>query len=274
MPTRREHGTRLNIARALIVFLFAAQPALAHDTWVQTNTNVFRTGDLAHIDLMLGNHGNEHRDFKLASKVDLDACTLDLYLPDGKKLDLKERAVDTGYAPTDGFWSARFTSKKPGTYLVSHTMDKVLLHGRPSRNIKSAKTCFVVSNSLDKVSEENPGFDRVLGHPLELIPKSNPVTPMGPGLPLAVELRFKGKPLAGERVSFIPRGVTLAEGMDSKFERTTDAQGRASFSPDAGNYYLIAAHKTAEDEGGKDFERTQYSATLTVYVPEICPCCE
>ena len=35
-------------------------PANAHDTWVQTNTNVIRTGDAVHIDLMLGNHGNDH----------------------------------------------------------------------------------------------------------------------------------------------------------------------------------------------------------------------
>ena len=40
----------------------------AHDTWVQTNTNVVRAGDAAHIDLMLGNHGNDHRDFKIAGK--------------------------------------------------------------------------------------------------------------------------------------------------------------------------------------------------------------
>ena len=256
-----------------LALLFPAAIAVAHDTWVQTNTNVFRTGDVAHIDLMLGNHGNDHRDFKLASKVDLDACTLDVYLPDGKKIDIKERAYDTGYAPTDGFWSARFTGTKPGLYLVSHTMDKVLTHGRPVRNIKSAKTCFVVSSSLDKVSDDNPGFDRVLGYPLELIPLSNPVTPMGPGLPIVVRLEHKGKPLADARVSFIPRGATLAEEFDSKYERTTDQQGKAAFTPDSGNYYLIAAHQTT-DESGKDYERTQYSATLAVYVPEVCPCCE
>jgi uncharacterized GH25 family protein len=261
----------LLLASALLLHVV---PATAHDTWVQANTNVFRTGDVAHIDLILGNHGNTHRDFKLASKVELDACTFDIYLPDGQQLDLKERAVDTGYAPTDGYWSSRFTSAKPGLYLVSSTMDKVLTHGRPVRNIKSAKTCFVVSGSLDKVADDNPGFDRALDHPLELIPLSNPVTPIGPGLPLAVRLQYKGKPLPNARVSFIPRGVTLAEGFDSKYERTTDSEGKASFTPDSGNYYLIAAHQTADNESGKDYERTQYSATLTVYVPEICPCCE
>ena len=63
--------------------------ALAHDTWVQPNTNLIRTGDAIHIDLMLGNHGNEHRDFKLASKLSADQIqSFDVFAPDGKKYDL------------------------------------------------------------------------------------------------------------------------------------------------------------------------------------------
>ncbi|MGH7138544.1 MAG: DUF4198 domain-containing protein, partial [Pirellulales bacterium] len=41
-------------------------PAGAHDTWVQTNTNVIRAGDVVFVDFFLGNHGNDHRDFKMA----------------------------------------------------------------------------------------------------------------------------------------------------------------------------------------------------------------
>jgi len=52
--------------------LMLARTALAHDTWVQTNTNLIRSGDAVHVDLMLGNHGNDHRDFKLASKTGLE----------------------------------------------------------------------------------------------------------------------------------------------------------------------------------------------------------
>ena len=74
---------------------------------------------------------------------------------------------------------------------------------------------FVMSPSLDRVPERNPGFNRALGHPLELIPETNPVTPMGPGLPIRVRLLYKGK----------------------------------------------------------GYEFTKYSAALTVYVPQVCPCC-
>lgn len=255
-----------------IALLSLASAARAHDTWVQTNTNVIRGGDVIHIDLMLGNHGNAHRDFKLASKADPAASTLEVVAPDGKRYDLKDRLIDTGYTPQEGFWTARFVPTQPGLYLVAHTFDKVMSYA-PERAVKSAKSFFVVSKSLDKVPEKNPGFDRALGHGLEFVPIANPVTPMGPGMPISVRLLYKGKPLAGVNVAFIPRGETLTEGKDSRYERATDAQGRVRFSPTQANYYLVVAHYKEPKESGKGYDFTLYSATLSVYVPQICPCC-
>ena len=55
----------------------------AHDLWLQTNTTVVRTGDVVHIDCMLGNHGNDHRDFKLAGKPGIETIkNLEVILPD------------------------------------------------------------------------------------------------------------------------------------------------------------------------------------------------
>jgi uncharacterized GH25 family protein len=53
-----------------LLLLSLCSLALAHDTWIQTNTNLVRVGDAVSVDLMLGNHGNDHRDFKIAGKVD------------------------------------------------------------------------------------------------------------------------------------------------------------------------------------------------------------
>jgi uncharacterized GH25 family protein len=260
-------------AFATLLVTACGGPAMAHDTWVEINTNLIRTGDAVHVDLKLGNHGNEHRDFKLASKVELGGCTLDVIAPDGRKYDLTDRLVDTGYAPKEGYWTTKFAATSPGLYVVAHALDRVVNHGRPVRSIKSAKAFFVVSTSLDRVPQENPGFDRALGHPLELLPTDNPVTPMGPGTPIAVKLLYKGQPLAGERVSFIPRGETLSAGFDERYERRTDVQGRASFTPTAGNVYLVVAHRKEPGEATADYDSTSYSATLTVFVPEVCPCC-
>ena len=257
----------------LVAALAVAGPARAHDTWVQTNTNLIRTGDAVHVDLMLGNHGNDHRDFKLASKPDLDKATLTVTDPDGKSYDLILKLADLGYAPKEGFHSAKFAAAKAGLYVVAHTQDKVVNHGKPVRSVRSAKAYFLVSPSLDKVARDVPGFDKPLGHALEIVPEANPVAPMGPDVPIKVRVLFHGKPLAGSRVSFIPRGETLAEGFDKTHDRTTDELGRAAFTPKTGNYYLVVVHHTEPATGTTEYDSVVYSATLTVFVPEVCPCC-
>jgi uncharacterized GH25 family protein len=246
---------------------------LAHDTWVETNTPLIRTGDAVHLHLMLGNHGNNHRDFKLASKTTLEGATLVVVGPDGTQYDLRDELRDVGYAPTEGFWTTRFVPRDAGLYLIAHTSDRVVSHGRPVRSRKSGKTCFVAAPLLDRVPRDQTGFDRVCGHPLELVPVVNPVVPMGPGQPIVVRLLWHGRPLPETRISFIPRGTTLGEGFDAQYERLTDAEGQASFTPQFGQVYLVVTHVKAENETGPGYEATTYSATLTVFVPELCPCC-
>lgn len=263
----------MRYAPLLLGALAAALPARAHDTWVQTNTNLVRVGDAVHVDLMLGNHGNDHRDFKLASKLDLDQATLTVTGPDGKALDLVPKLADLGYAPREGFHSARFATAKPGLYVAAHTQDKVVNHGKPVRSVRSAKAYFLASPSLDKVARDWAGFDKPLGHALELVPEANPVAPMGPGTEIKVRVLFRGKPLADARVSFVPRGETLAAGFDKTYERTTDAAGRSAFTPKTGNYYLVVVHHKVPAGEKAEYDTISYSATLTVFVPELCPCC-
>lgn len=261
--------------RCILFGLTLAIPALsaAHDTWLQTNTQLIRVGDAVHIDLMLGNHGNDHRDFKLASKVDPAGGTTTLVTPTGKRYDLQHKFIDLGYAPKEGFHSARFAVAEPGLYTLAHTSDRIVNHGEPVRSLKSAKAYFVASASLDKPNPHNPGFENPLGHALELVPEVNPVLPMGPGQAIRVRVLFKGQPLPSARVSFIPRGETLTETFDERYERTTTAEGHASFTPTEGNYYLVVVHHRLPEEKGEGYAYTQYAATLTVLVPELCPCC-
>ena len=191
--------------------------------------------------------------------------------PTAKSYDLKDRLIDTGYAPKEGYWSAKFATDKPGLYLAVHTLDT--LH-RTTRAIKSAKTFFVVSPTLDKISPDYCGFEKPLGHALEIVPTAHPVTPMGPGKPIAVQVLYQGKPLKDALVTFIPRGADLKQDFDPEFERHTDAEGRASFTPNEGNYVLVVVHHREPEQKGENYDNTAYSATLTVFVPELCPCCE
>jgi hypothetical protein len=90
---------------------------------------------------------------------------------------------------------------------------------------------------------------------------------------IEVRLLYKDELLASAKVSFIPQGANLRAGFDPDYERTTDSDGRASFSPKTGTIYLIVAHHEEPTESGEGFDSTKYSATLTVFVPELCPCC-
>ncbi len=254
--------------------MLLAVPALAHDTWLQTNTAIIRTGDAVHINLMLGNHGNDHRDFKIASKLAAESIgTFEVLAPDGKKYDLKPDAIDLGYAPKEGFHTVKFAPASPGIYIASQSADSIVNHGKPVRSVRSAKAIFLVSPTLDAVRKDWTGFEKPLGHALELVPIVNPVAPMGPGQAIKMKLLFQGKPLTGVKVSFIPRGVTLKEGMDPEYERMTDTDGVVSFTPRTGNYFLVVAHHKQPAPAGERYDEVSYAATTTVLVPERCPCC-
>lgn len=256
----------------LVAALAVAAAARGHDTWVQTATIVARPDEVVHVDLALGNHGNDHRDFKLAGKLaSLEQATLGVRTPGGRTIDLVPDAVDLGYAPKEGYWSARYVTAEEGLHGIAHTLDRV--HGT-KRTLKSAKAYFLVARSAAQPPAADAGFATPLGHPLELVLETHPVLRAGPDREIKVRLLLRGKPLADERVSFIPRGAQLAEGFDPRFERRTDAEGRCSYTPREGNYLLVVAHRTAADERGADFDRTAYSATLVLNVPQRCACCD
>lgn len=260
-----------------VALVSAALPplALAHDTWLQASPRLVQPDDVVHVGLFLGNHGNDHRDFKIASKVgSLDEVQVEVVGPDGRKTDLRPDMADLGYAPKEGFWSGRFVPAAEGLHCVGHFRQGIR-HG--AMGFKGGKTFFLASESLDKPGRpEVPGggLPGPLGHPLELVMESHPVLGCGPGKPIAVRLLFKGRPLADQVVSFIPRGATLAEGFDPEHERTTDAEGRCSYTPKEGNFVLVVTHLVKPEEKGEGYEKTAYAATLVIDVPQRCPCCE
>ena len=243
-----------------------AVPVLAHDTWVEVNTPEVREGNVVHVDLKLGNHGNGHRDFKLHSLITLDHVSLAVKAPCGCTTDLKPNLIGTAYEPKQGYWTTPYITSKPGLHVVSHELDT--LHGK-IRAIKSAKTYFVVGPDPSATKGPLMRCDRALGHPLELVPLTNPVTESGPGKPIRVRVLFEEKPLADARVTFIPRGQTLSEDFDDELERRTDANGEAEFTPTEATMVLAVIHHQEPERSGEGYDSTYYSATLTVAVPQV-----
>jgi hypothetical protein len=262
---------RAAVRAALVAALVAATTvASGHDTWMQVSARAVRPDDVVHVDLFLGNHGNEHRDFKVAGKLgSLDEVMVGVIGPAGRTTDLVPDMVDVGYAPKEGFWSARFVPAAAGLHCAAHYREGVR-HG--ARGCKGGKAYFLVADSLDAATPAGKLPDPV-GHPLELVLESHPVLGTGPGKAIVVRLLFKGRPLADQVVSFIPRGATLAEGFDPAYERRTDAEGRCSFAPKEGNLVLVVAHVEKPEETGAGYDKTAYAATLVLDVPQRCSCC-
>jgi len=241
------------------LFLAWAPFSSAHDSWVQVNTLASPIGQPVYADLMLGNHGNHHRDFKLASKIPLKGSTLVLIAPDGAETDLKERLFDEGMAEKEGYWSTRFFPHTPGLYCLAHTYDAVVSYA-PKRALKSGKTYF------DCEGEAAAFKPRALGHPLEIVPLQDP-TGLRAGDSLPVRVLLRGEPLADTVVSAIPKGVMLAGEFDPAHEARTDARGEARLPLAEANRYLFVVHHKAPEETGKDYQDgTEYGATLTVMV--------
>lgn len=236
-----------------------------HDTWVQSGPLVTRAQDVVHVDLMLGNHGNNHRDFKLASKITLAPCTLEVIAPDGTKTDLKSRLTDMGSAEKEGFWTARITADQTGIYQVVHTLDT--LHGK-TRALKSSKTYFISSTCFGSVPTD--GADRVvpIQRGLELVLET-PIQSIAAKREIRYRVLWNGKPLPQATVTFVPRGAVLAEGRDSQYEKETDSHGYVAFTPTEGNLLLAVVHHLAPDETGEGYDKTHYGATMVLPVPQI-----
>jgi uncharacterized GH25 family protein len=260
----------MRIGSVCLLTVLLPLAATAHDTWVETNTSLVRVGELVHVDLKLGNHGNAHRDFKLASKASLAPTQISVVRPTGESVDLKPHLVDTGLTPKEGYWTARYTTTEPGLHVVAQTSES--MHGK-TRSLKSGKTYFMGSMKLDEVPTTKSSHDKPLGHALEIVPLSNPVTEMGPGQPIRVKILFQSKPLNGARVSFVPRGAVLDEGFDKNYERETTSEGVASYTPQEGNVILVVVHHSAADQKGDGYDGTSYSSTLTIAVPQLCANC-
>ncbi|MFM2218381.1 MAG: hypothetical protein RL240_2699 [Planctomycetota bacterium] len=249
----------------VIIVASMTDRSMAHDTWVQSGPLVTRRGDVVHVDLMLGNHGNEHRDFKLASKITLAPCIIQLINPDGTKVDIKPLLKDMGSAEKEGYWSGRVIPEHSGVYQVIHTLNT--LHGK-TRAIKSSKTFFIAAEGFSSLPQNGVEQIQPLKQGLELV-LITPLSEVVAGKPLTVKVLQHGRPLPNTSVAFIPRGSILVEGKDPNFERVSDENGIVAFVPPEGNLLLVVAHHVAPNESGDGYDKTHYGATLVLPVPQL-----
>lgn len=118
---------------------------------------------------------------------------------------------------------------------------------------RSAKT-------LLTVEKPGPGFDRPLGHPLEIVPLKNPAA-LEPGDALPVRVLFRGAPLRGVLINV--RWIYADGRMGSLAAGPTDARGLAAVRIEAVGRWKLHALRLVRRLDRREADWDTYSASLT-----------
>jgi uncharacterized GH25 family protein len=264
----------LLIAGMLFLLLSPARWSIAHDGWVEVPAIVER-GQPVTISLMLGNHSNEHKSYRLAGKWNPQATKLWVIEPSGKinhltPVDLGEDAETTGPKGPKGFHIAAFTPKEEGVHIVVARQEEVAQHGDGPkfRGVRSARSAFTALRT-PKVAEakKSSAFDRAIGIEdlMEIVPVSNPLAIIR-DTPVTFELRYKGKPFANQTVSIVRR----LDGPASVHDVITDDKGRVRFTAGAADTYLMRAkydERRERSEGRYDLSTYEATYVFQVFNP-------
>lgn len=128
---------------------------------------------------------------------------------------------------------------------------------------RCAKSLVSVASSVG-----SPGFDRVLGYPLELIPRTNPYE-LAPGGSLPLALNYQGKPIAGVLVV-----AFTAEQPAQRLRARTDARGEVRLQLDRPGRWLVKAVHMIELPDSSpiaDWESFWASLTFQLSAPAAQP---
>lgn len=265
---------RLSILFFLAITLLYPQKTIGHDGWIEIFPAIVEKGQPVTIALMLGNHSNDHKSYRLAGKWDSQYTKLLVIDPNGKETDLTSRLLDIGedeekVGPKGpkGFHVALFTAKEEGSYSVLASQERLLQFGNGPkfRNVQIARAVFTAL-PVPTIAEakRTTGFDRKVGREdsLEIAPITNPVGVTEQGS-ITLEVRYKGKPAPGRVVSILRR----IDGPASAQNFTSDGQGRVSFSVGPADSYLARVNLDEETERAEGrYDKSSYEATYVFQV--------
>ncbi len=255
-------------ALAAIMTVGAAVPVFAHDGWAQVNTPIVAQGQVSYVELMYGNHSNEHKSYRIEGQWNTDASSVYVTTPAGVKADITSTRFYAGEPSTEttpaknNYLVASFKSNVPGAYIISTEGDSVFKgETSASRTLRSAKAFVAVGDIpvLDRVKALTGFSKQVSPDRAELVPLFNPAA-VTTGEPLSIQLLLKGKPLADTAVDVIRRSNSEAS------ELTTDANGIVKLTAGAADYYLVRSKPSTTESKEGEYDVTNYEATMTFTV--------
>ncbi|MEX2356480.1 MAG: DUF4198 domain-containing protein [Thermaerobacterales bacterium] len=267
LPARsRTFVVALSVGAAVFGTITAAA---AHDRWVQSYAPIVSVGQQAYVDVMLGNHGQDHQSYRLAGTLHRDDVQLRVIDPRGHTYNLDATVFSTGEADVvpppgpKGYLSGAFVPVEAGLYTVTAVGEAVLQHGDgPAfRNLSLAKTVLAAGPdaTLGTAGAWAPPEHLAALDRLELMPEVNSAA-LTPGAAIVLRALYQNEPVAGLELSLIRRSTAESEVYE------TDAGGRVRFSAGAPDYYLVRAGFQDQSAVGDDFALTAYEATFTYIV--------
>jgi len=260
------------VVAVLLLTVFLAAPAAAHDTWLLPAPFTVPAGTAVVLDLTSGmafpaleTAIKPERISRAAGRLAGKTFDLTGRSAGSKSLRFKTRLADPGVATLWVELAPKSIELKPAQvteYLdeigASAEVRKVWNEGGKERHwrelySKHAKTFARVGD---------PGADRSWAEPagmaLEIVPEKDP-TALRPGDELPVRLLQDGKPLAN-----FPLGL-VGEKDKQGLLRTTDAEGRVTFTlARAGRWLVRATQLRRSSKPGTDWESDFTTVTLEV----------
>ncbi|OPA76119.1 cobalt ABC transporter substrate-bindng protein [Paenibacillus selenitireducens] len=256
------------LAMSTLLLAAFAVPASAHDGWSQTNSPVVASGEVSYVDLMLGNHSNEHASYRIAGKWSTDTTKVYVTTPAGKKADITSTIFYTGEEKEDANaginneFVTKFSSSAPGAYIISAEGDSIFKSADvSSRTLRSAKSFVAIADiPLAQRVQNLKGFSaHVTTDRAELVPQFNPAA-ITPDKQVQIQLLLKDKPLADTEVSVIRRSTSEAQKLK------TDSNGMITFQTGAADYYLVRAKPSTDEKVAGQYDSVSYEATMTFIV--------
>jgi uncharacterized GH25 family protein len=256
------------IALSSVLLVSLSTNAFAHDGWSQTNSPIIAPGEVSYVDLLFGNHSNEHKSYRISGQWSKDTSKVYVTSPSGKKVDITstlfytgESATETEPAVNNGFVTT-FSSSSLGAHIISVEEDSIFKSAAAtSRTLRSAKSFVAVSDipTIARVKALKGFSMQVSTDRAELIPLFNP-TSITPTQQVSTQLLLKGKPIADTEVTLIRRSNSEAQVFK------TDAEGKVTFITGPADYYLLRAKPTSSESKVGEYDKMSYEATMTFTV--------
>ena len=261
------------LRRLTCLLTFSALPVLAHDFWIEPSSYQVPAGAKVTIRFRVGEH------FR-GDPLPLDPKRVVVFSHFGPKTETPVKGVP-GLDP-----AGVATLDEPGLHLIAYrgtsssvTLDpqefeaylraeglERIIEERNRRNERGARGRELFARCVKSLlrtagSNDDTGFDRVLGFPVELVPDANPYR-LEAGDELSVRVLSKGQPLVGALVT----AYSYAKPAEPVQQRS-DANGRVTLWLGRAGPWLIKTVHMERANGSEQADWQSWWASLTFELP-------